>query len=270
MRNGAINIAIKAARNAGQHILRQLPRRDSIPVMEKAKHDFATEVDRMVEKEIQRDLKRSFPDHAFLGEESGQTGDSRYVWVVDPLDGTSNFIHGFGHFSISIALLERGEPLLGVVYDPLRDEIFAAEKGRGALLNDRRLRVGQRKDLDAALLVTGFAPRERHNVETHMAMTRDLLVKAEDIRRTGSAALDLAYVACGRFDGYFEAGVKPWDIAAGVLLVREAGGQCTDFKGGNRFFETEQIVAANMHVGDDIRRTIAPHLAKLRAVAATA
>lgn len=264
MRNGAINIAIKAARNAGQLILRQLPRRDSIPVMEKAKHDFATEVDRVAEQEIHRDLKRAFPDHAFLGEESGKSGDSRFVWVVDPLDGTSNFIHGFPHFSVSIALLERGEPLLGVVFDPLRDEIFAAEKGRGALLNDRRLRVGQRKDLDGALLVTGFPPRERHNIDAHLAMTRDVLVKAEDIRRTGSAALDLAYVACGRFDGYFEGGVKPWDIAAGVLLVREAGGQCTDFKGGNAFMERGEIVAGNMHLAEDLRKTIAPHIAKLR------
>ncbi len=264
MRNGAINIAIKAARTAGQLILRQLPRRDSIPVMEKAKHDFATEVDRIVEQEIQRDLKRAFPDHAFLGEETGQHGNSRYVWVVDPLDGTSNFIHGFPHFSVSIGLLERGEPLLGVVYDPLRDEIFAAEKGRGALLNDRRIRVGQRKDLDAALLVTGFAPRERHNIDAHLGMTRDLLVRAEDLRRTGSAALDLAYTACGRFDAYFEAGLKPWDIAAGVLLVREAGGQCTDFKGGNEFMERGDIVAGNMHIAEDLRKTIAPHIAKLR------
>lgn len=264
MRNGAINIAIKAARNAGQLILRQLPRRDSIPVMEKAKHDFATEVDRLAELEIQRDLKRAFPDHAFLGEESGKTGDSRYLWVVDPLDGTSNFIHGFGHFSISVALLERGEPLLGVVFDPLRDEIFAAEKGRGALLNDRRIRVGQRKDLDGAMLATGFAPRERHNIGTQLAMTQDLLVKAEDIRRTGSAALDLAYVACGRFDAYFESGLKPWDMAAGILLVREAGGQCTDFKGGTTFMDSGRIVAANMHLGDDLRKTIAPHLANLK------
>jgi len=264
MRNGAINIAIKAARNAGQLITRQLPRRDSIPVMEKAKHDFATEVDRLAEKEIQRDLKRSFPDHAFLGEESGQTGNSRFVWVVDPLDGTSNFIHGFPHFSISIALLDRGEPMLGVVYDPLRDEIFAAEKGSGALLNDRRLRVGQRKDLDGALLVTGFPPRERHNIDAHLAMTRDVLEKAEDIRRTGSAALDLAYVACGRFDAYFEGGLKPWDIAAGVLLVREAGGVCSDFKGGNDFMERGDIVAGNMHIAADLRKTIAPHIAKLR------
>jgi len=259
MRNGAINIAIKVARHAGQLIIRQLPRRDSIPVHEKANMDFATEVDTAVEREIQRDLKRAFPDHAFLGEETGQTGKSPYLWVVDPLDGTSNFIHGIPHFSVSIALLDRGEPILGVVFDPLRDELFSAEKGRGALLNDRRLRVGQRRELNSALLLTGFAPRVRDQLATQLAITGEFLANAEDIRRSGSAALDLAWIACGRADGYYETGVKPWDVAAGTLLVREAGGQVTDYRGGNDFMQTGQIVAANMHLAEVMRKTLSAH-----------
>lgn len=260
MQNGAINIAIKAARAAGQVIMRSLPKRDSLPIIEKAQNDFATEVDRAAELTILRELKRAFPTHAFLAEESGAAGKSRYVWVVDPLDGTSNFIRGFPHFSVSIALTYDNDPILGVVYDPLRDELFAAEKGRGAVHNDRKLRIGTRKGLEGCLLTTGFPFREKRHMDAHMAMTKSLMGQAEDIRRTGSAALDLAYVACGRFDGYYELGLKPWDMAAGVLLVREAGGKCWDFRGGQNFMDTGNIVAGNLKVGEDMLKTIEPHL----------
>lgn len=260
MQHGAINIAIKAARTAGQVIMRSLPKRDSLPIIEKAQNDFATEVDRAAEMAILRELKRAFPTHAFLAEESGATGKSRYMWVIDPLDGTSNFIRGFPHFSVSIALLHDNEPQLGVVFDPLRDELFAAERGRGAVLNDRKLRIGTRKGLEGCLLTTGFPFREKRHMDAHMAMTKALMDQAEDIRRTGSAALDLAYVACGRFDGYYELGLKPWDMAAGVLLVREAGGKCWDFRGGEQFMDHGHIVAGNLKVGEDMLKVIEPHL----------
>lgn len=260
MQNGAINIAIKAARAAGQVIMRSLPKRDSLPIIEKAQNDFATEVDRLAEQTILRELKRAFPTHAFLAEESGATGKSRYLWVVDPLDGTSNYIRGFPHFSVSIALTYDGDPVLGVVFDPLRDELFTAERGRGAVMNDRKLRIGTRKDLQGCLLTTGFPFRDKQHMESHMAMTRSLMDQAEDIRRTGSAALDLAYVACGRFDGYYELGIKPWDIAAGVLLVREAGGKCWDWRGGEKFMDLGHIVAGNLKVGEDMLKAMSPHL----------
>ena len=170
------------------------------------------------------------PDYAILGEESGaQPASGRFTWVIDPLDGTSNYLHGFPHWCVSIALVENGEPIHGVIFDPLRNELFTASRGSGAVLNDKRIRVSERKDLAGAMLITGFPPRERARAGAQLECVRELLRDAEDIRRTGSAALDLAYVACGRADGYFEAGVKPWDIAAGVLLVREAGGRVMRF-----------------------------------------
>ena len=260
MQNGAINIAIKAARAAGQVITRSLPKRDSLQVIEKAQNDFATDVDRVAEVTILRELKRAFPTHAFLAEESGQTGKSRYVWVIDPLDGTSNFIRGFPHFSVSIALCYDGEPVLGVVFDPMRDELFSAERGRGAVLNDRKLRIGKRNSLQGCLLTTGFPFREKRHMDAHMGMTKSLMAQAEDIRRTGSAALDLAYVACGRFDGYYELGLKPWDMAAGVLLVREAGGRCWDYRGGDRFMDQGHIIAGNLKVGEEMLKAIEPHI----------
>lgn len=260
MRKGALNIAVKAARLAGGVIIRNLNRVESLAVVEKSRNDFASEVDRMAEQEIIRELRRSFPDHSILAEESGATGKSRYQWVIDPLDGTHNYLRGFPHFSVSIALLENGEPQYGVVFDPLRDELFTASKGGGALLNDRRIRVAQRTGLAGALLTTGFPFRQRQHIDAHLAMTRTLLNEAEDIRRTGSAALDLAYVACGRIDAYWEMGLKPWDMAAGWLLVREAGGRCTDFTGGERFMDNGHVVAANLKVGDALVKAIAPHL----------
>lgn len=257
MQHGGLNIAIAAARRAGRLIVRQLPKRDSLQVVEKANMDFATEVDRSVELEIRRDLHRAFPDHGFLGEETGASGHSRYRWVVDPIDGTSNFIHGIGHFAVSIALLDRNEPITGVIFDPLRNELFVAEKGRGALLDNRRLRVSARRELAGAMLATGFAPRVRKQLASQLAITGALLAEAEDIRRSGSAALDLAYVACGRFDAYYETGVKPWDIAAGVLLVREAGGHVGDYAGGQNFFDKGEIVAGNLHLVAAMQKVIA-------------
>lgn len=263
MRKGALNIAVKAARTAGAVIVRHMNRLDSLTIVEKGRNDFASEVDRLAEAEVVREIKRAFPDHAILAEEGGATpgkGRPRFQWVIDPLDGTHNYLRGFPHFSVSIALLEFGEPVHGVVYDPIRDELFTASKGAGALLNERRIRVANRTGLAGALLCTGFPFRQREHLDSHLAMTRALLGEAEDIRRTGSAALDLAYVACGRTDAYWEMGLHPWDMAAGWLLVREAGGRCTDFTGGDKFMATGHIVAANLKVGDALVAAIKPHL----------
>jgi myo-inositol-1(or 4)-monophosphatase len=256
MQKPVVTVMVKAARQAGNVILRHVGRLDALNVFEKSKQDYASEVDAQAEAEIIRELKRAFPDHAFLGEEGGQVGKSRHTFVIDPLDGTSNYLRGFPHYAVSIALLENGEPQHAVIYDPLRNEVFTASRGSGAFLNDRRLRVAARNDLGGTVIVTGFPPRERKRAGEQLDTIRALLSEAEDIRRTGSAALDLAYVASGRVDAYFEAGVKAWDIAAGVLLVREAGGRCCDFRGGGDSLNNGQIVAGNLKVCDALQKQI--------------
>jgi myo-inositol-1(or 4)-monophosphatase len=260
MHKGALTIAVKAARQAAGVIIRNISRLESVAVESKGRYDFASEVDRNAETEIVRELRRSFPKDAILAEESGASGTARYTWVIDPLDGTHNYLRGFPHFSISIALLDKGEPMHGVIYDPLRDELFTATRGAGAFLNDRRMRVGSRLGLAGALLGTGFPYRQREHLPAHLDMVRALLVEGEDLRRTGSAALDLAYVACGRLDAYFEMGLKPWDYAAGQLLVREAGGRCVDFTGGPDFARSGHVVAGNLKLTEAVVAAIKPHL----------
>ncbi|AXK73546.1 inositol monophosphatase [Lysobacter sp. TY2-98] len=265
MQKPAITLMIKAARAAGNVLLRHMHKLDALNVVEKGRMDFASEVDSLAEKEIIKEFRRATPDYAILGEESGplNTGArARYTWVIDPLDGTSNYLRGIPHFCVSIALVENGEPIHGVIFDPLRNEIFAASRGAGTVLNDKRVRVADRKDLEGAMLITGFPPRERATASAQLKCIDGLLLHAEDIRRTGSAALDLAYVACGRADGYFEAGVKPWDIAAGVLMVREAGGKVVDYRGratgpmDNRGLVGRPLVAGNLKVCDELQKRI--------------
>ncbi len=256
MQNPSVNIMVKAARQAGGILLRHMSRLDGLKIVEKARQDYASEVDSLAENEIIRELRRAHPDYAFLGEEGGQRGSSRFTWVIDPLDGTSNFLRGIPHFCVSIALMDRNEPIAGVIYDPLRNEIFAAARGAGAYLNERRIRVAQRNELEGAMLITGFAPRERSRLKPHLAALETLMALAEDVRRTGSAALDLAYTACGRADGYFEAGLKPWDVAAGVLLVREAGGKVCDFRGGGEYIDQGRVVAGNIKLCDALQKSL--------------
>ena len=262
MQKPAVTIMVKAARAAGTILIRHMNRLDALNVVEKDRLDYASEVDGLAEAEIVRELKRSMPDCAILGEETGSSGRGRQTFVIDPLDGTSNYLRGLPHWCVSIALVENGEPQHGVVFDPLRNELFTASRGSGAVLNDKRIRVSERKDLAGAMLVTGFPPRERERAPAQLECIRQLLRDAEDIRRTGSAALDLAYIACGRADGYFEAGVKPWDIAAGALLVREAGGRVTDFRGAStgpmdaRGIAGRQLVAGNLKLTDVLQKTI--------------
>lgn len=262
MQKPAITLMVKAARAAGNILLRHMHRLDALNVVEKGRMDYASEVDGLAEAEIIKEFRRSTPENAILGEESGILGKGRATWVIDPLDGTSNYLHGFPHWCVSIALVENGEPVHGVIFDPLRNELFTASRGGGAMLNDKRIRVADRKDLTGAMLITGFPPRERSRVSAHLKCVDTLLVDAEDIRRTGSAALDLAYVACGRADAYFEAGVKPWDIAAGALLVREAGGKVVDFRGRStgpmdaRGTLGRPLVAGNLKVCDALQTAI--------------
>ena len=257
MQKPVVNVMVKAARQAGTVILRHMSKLDSLNVVEKNRQDYASEVDSLAEKEIIKELRRAYPDVAILAEESGAMGKGRQTFVIDPLDGTSNFLRGMPHFCVSIALVENGEPTDGVIFDPLRNELFTASKGAGALLNDKKLRVSDRKELASSMLITGFPPRERARLAPQLEAIRVLLDEAEDIRRTGSAALDLAYVACGRVDGYFEAGVKPWDIAAGILLVREAGGRVCDFRGrGEKLLDGGQIVAGNVKFSEALQKSL--------------
>ena len=262
MQKPAVTIMVKAARAAGNVLLRHMHRLDALNVVEKDRMDYASEVDGLAEAEIVKELRRTMPECAILGEETGASGKGRLTFVIDPLDGTSNYLRGIPHFCVSIALVDNGEPIHGVVFDPLRNELFTASKGSGAVLNEKRIRVADRKDLAGTMLVTGFPPRERARAGAQLECIRELLRDAEDIRRTGSAALDLAYVAAGRCDGYFEAGVQPWDIAAGILLVREAGGRVCDFRGAAtgpvdaRGIGSRQLVAANLKVSEILQKTI--------------
>ncbi|WP_337244962.1 inositol monophosphatase family protein [Luteimonas sp. gir] len=262
----AVNIMVKAARAGGNVLLRNMHKLDALNVVEKARLDYASEVDGLAEEAIVKELRRAHPDYAILGEEGGakpgRGGASRYTWVIDPLDGTSNYLRGFPHWCVSIALVEGGEPLHGVIFDPLRNELFTATRGAGAQLNERRIRVADRKELSGAMIATGFAPRERKRAGAQLRAVDALLESAEDVRRAGSAALDLAYVAAGRCDAYFEAGVHPWDIAAGVLLVREAGGRVSDFKGratgplNVAFAGGRPILAANVRLIEPLQQVL--------------
>jgi myo-inositol-1(or 4)-monophosphatase len=262
MQKPAVTVMVKAARLAGNVLLRNINKLEALNVVQKGRMDYASEVDADAEKVIVKELKRAYPEYGIMGEEGGVQAVNRYMWVIDPLDGTSNYLRGFPHYCVSIALVENGEPIDAVIFDPLRNELFTASRGAGAVLNDRRIRVSDRKDLAGAMIHTGFAPRERNRTSAQLKAVDALLVHAEDVRRTGSAALDLAYVACGRADAYFEAGVKAWDIAAGVLLVREAGGRVCDFKGAtpgrmdSRGPETQQIVAGNVKNTDILQKVL--------------
>ncbi len=255
-----LNIAVRAARSAGQVILRHMDRLDTLQVSEKHRNDFVTEVDRLAEQAIIRTIHKAYPGHAIQAEESGRSGEDRHLWIIDPLDGTTNFVHGFPHFGVSIALQTDGRLEQAVVYDPVREEIFTASRGAGAQLNNKRLRLDPRRKLARALLGTGFPFRAREHLDTYLATFRALFGEVADIRRAGSAALDLAYVAAGRLDGFWELGLKPWDMAAGALLVREAGGLVTDFAGGSGWSESGNIVAGAPKVCHAILQRIQPLL----------
>ncbi len=257
----SLNIAVRAARQAGKIILRFADRVDCLRYEDKSRNDFVSEVDHAAETAIIQELRSRFPHHAILAEESGADGDnSEFQWIIDPLDGTTNYLHGFPQYAVSIALLYRGQLECAVVYDPLREELFTAARGEGALLNDRRIRVANRQSLDGALIGTGFPFRDHRHIDAYLAMFKEITLATAGIRRAGSASLDLAYVACGRTDGFWELGLSPWDCAAGALLIREAGGIVTDLVGGSGFLDTGNIVAGNPRIHRDMLNLIAPHL----------
>ena len=247
-----LNIAVRAARKAGRIAVRSYDRGADLRVNEKGRNDYVSEVDRACEAAIIDELRGKFPNHAILAEESGSSkgrdGDTEYEWVIDPLDGTTNYLHGFPQWSISIGLRCRGLMEQAVVYDPLREELFTASRGGGAMLNDRRIRVSERRSLEGALIGTGIPFRDQSQLTNYLSMMAAMIRDTAGIRRPGSAALDFAYVAAGRLDGFWELGLSPWDFAAGALLVAEAGGTVTDLAGGDRFFETCNLVAGGLKV----------------------
>jgi myo-inositol-1(or 4)-monophosphatase len=246
-----LNTAVKAARKAGAIINRASLDIDLVNVTAKGRSDFVTEVDRAAEETIIDTLRTAYPQHAILAEESGASsvsGNDEYTWIIDPLDGTTNFIHGFPQYAVSIGLQHRGQLAHAVVYDPTRNDLFTASKGRGAFLNDRRLRVSRRLHLRECLIGTGFPFRSLDHLDAYLRMFKRITEETAGIRRPGAAALDLAYVAAGRLDGFWEIGLSPWDMAAGALLIIEAGGFVADFNGESTFLTTGNIVCGNPKV----------------------
>jgi myo-inositol-1(or 4)-monophosphatase len=244
-----LNVAIKAARTAGALINRAALDVETVRVSAKQTNDFVTEVDHVAEAAIIETLLTAYPDHSIWAEESGQREgkgrDKDHVWIIDPLDGTTNFIHGFPVYCVSIALMVNGRIEQAVVYDPTRNDLFCATRGRGAYLNERRIRVAKRNSLRECLISTGFPFRPGDAFQTYMQMLGDVMPRCAGVRRPGSAALDLAYVAAGFSDGFFEMGLSPWDVAAGSLLITEAGGLIGNFTGESDFLEQKECLAAN-------------------------
>ena len=240
-----LNIAVRAARRAGNVIVRGQQRLDEVNYEAKGPHDYVSQVDWDAESIIADTLNTAYPHHQIVAEESGTTGESDHVWIIDPLDGTLNFLHAYPQFAVSIALTIQGRLEVAVVFDPMRDELFTASRGAGAQLNGHRIRVANRKRLDKALLATGFPVRQPTELRTQLSIFGDMLKHCADVRRAGAAALDLAHVACGRLDGFWEFGLKPWDVAAGSLLIQESGGLVGDPDGGESHLESGDIVTAN-------------------------
>lgn len=241
-----INIAIKAARKAGDIILRYHNQIELLNIKNKAKNDFVSEIDKASETEIINEIHEAFPEHSILAEETGEiTKDIKYQWIIDPLDGTNNYLHKYPHYAISIAMYERDKAKHCVIYDPFKEELFYASRGMGAYLNDNRIRVSNTKEMQNALIGTGFPFRNADFLTKYLEIFAEIHPKVTDIRRSGSAALDLAYIAAGRLDGFWEFGLNKWDIAAGILLIKEAGGFISDFSGKNNLFAENGIIAGN-------------------------
>ena len=255
-----LNIAVKAARRAGNLIQRSADKIDHLTITKKSHADYVSEVDRAAEQTIIQTLLDAYPDHAILAEESGSQGESEFLWIIDPLDGTTNYLHGFPQFSVSIALQHKGIITQAVVYDPTKNELFTATRGRGAFLNDKRLRVTKRLHLTDSPIGTGFPYTKFEHLDAYIAILKDLMQQTAGLRRPGSAALDLAWMAAGRYDGFFETGLKPWDIAAGTLLITEAGGMVSDLHGSDTFLKTGHLCAGNPDIHPLLLKVMAPHL----------
>lgn len=261
-----LTTAVKAARRAGTIINRGARDLDLLTVSAKGPKDFVSEVDRAAEAAIVETLLTTYPGHAILAEEGtakGENANADHLWIIDPLDGTTNFLHGFPQYCVSIALAHRGVVSQGVIYDPVRNDLFTASRGRGAYLNDRRIRVSKRQHLRDCLIGTGFPFRDGSYLETYLAMMRRMIQNTAGIRRPGAAALDLAYVAAGFYDGFWEVGLNPWDVAAGSLLVIEAGGLVGDLVGDGNYLYSGQVIAANPRIFAQIVKELGPFRADL-------
>jgi len=257
-----LNIAVRAARAAGKEIVRAFEQLDKVEVELKGTNDIVTNVDKDAEYIIVETIRKSYPKHTIIGEECGllQGEDNDFQWVIDPIDGTANFIKGIPHFAVSIALKVKGKLDQAVIYDPIRGELFSASRGKGAQLNGFRIRVNKAKELNSTILATGFPFKKKQHINAYMEMFKSLFLKTADMRRAGSPALDLAYVAAGRVDGFFEIGLKPWNTAAGELLIIESGGLVTDFVGGHNHEKSGNFVAGSSKILKDILKDIRPHL----------
>ncbi|WP_096700349.1 inositol monophosphatase family protein [Magnetospirillum sp. 15-1] len=258
IRSALLNVMMGAARKAARNLVRDYGEIEQLQVSKKGPADFVSSADLRAEKTLRAELKKARPGFGFLLEEGGEVAgdDKSHRWIIDPIDGTTNFLHGIPNFCISIALERDGELFAGVVYQPLGDEMFHAEKGAGAFLNEHRLRVSARRKLEETLIATGIPFIGRPGHETFLRELGAVMGQVAGIRRFGSAALDLAYVAAGRCDGYWETGIQPWDIAAGIVLVKEAGGYVTDFQGGSKMLENGQVLAANDHLHQPLMKLL--------------
>jgi len=244
-------LAISIAYQAGELLRNNIGKITADDVADKLPFDYVTEIDKAGEQLIINSIKENFPDHEILAEESGKNQNTHsYRWIIDPLDGTTNFIHGYPHSSISIALQKEDEMILGVIYDPYRDELYYAEQGKGAYCNDKPIHVSQQKNVNNCLIATGFPFKSRHLLEQYWKVLSAIFMEVSGIRRTGSAALDLAYVASGRFDGFWELKLSPWDIAAGAVIIEEAGGKITDFEGKKNHIGSGDVIASNSIIHD--------------------
>ena len=238
-----LNVAVMAARRAGNSLIRNLNKLDQLTVETKGRNDYVSDADRAAEKEVVETIHKHYPDHAILAEESGASGESDTVWIIDPLDGTTNFLHGFPVFAVSIGVQVNGRMEHGVVYDPIRQELFTASRGAGAQLDGRRIRVSGEKNLERALIGTGFPFRQADQEMTpYLTMLGKIIRNTSGVRRPGAAALDLCYVAAGRLDGFWEAGLSAWDLAAGGLIIREAGGIISGLDGSENYLETGHVL----------------------------
>jgi myo-inositol-1(or 4)-monophosphatase len=261
-----LTIAVKAARRAGNVINRGARELDLLTVTSKGPKDFVSEVDREAERSIVETLLGAYPDHAILAEEGtakGANADAENVWIIDPLDGTTNFLHGFPQYCVSIALAHKGQVAHGVIYDPVRNDLFTASRGRGAFLNDRRIRVSKRQHLRDCLVGTGFPFRDGSYLDTYLRMMKAMIEQTAGLRRPGAAALDLAYVAAGFYDGFWEVGLNAWDVAAGSLLIQEAGGLIGDLSGDGDFLHGGQVIAATPKIFAQMVTALAPFRADL-------
>ena len=260
----ALTIAKRAALSASRILLRHFDNLERLSVTAKQRNDFVSEADVQAEQEIIQILRKTYPNHGILAEESGeQHGHDDYQWVIDPLDGTTNFLHGIPHFAISIGFRHKNRLEAGLVYDPIRQEMFNASRGESAQVNDRRIRVSGIIQLENALLGTGFPFRHPQHQPAYLSFFGSLFGKCMEIRRAGAASLDLSYVASGRLDGFWEIGLKEWDIAAGALIVQEAGGLVSDFGGGNDFMKSGNIVAGSPKVFKALLQEMQPNLGKI-------